>query len=156
MIFAALAGLLIAVYLSLYQLNVFSNVWEPFFGSGSRKVLNSPIAGMLPVPDASLGAFGYLTDVVMALVGGESRWKTMPWAVVIFGVATGPMGLVSILLVISQPVFLNAWCTLCLASAIISVMMISPAMDEVLASLQYLQRVKRNRQSVWKAFWGKL
>jgi len=32
--------------------------------------------------------------------------------------------------------------------------MISPAMDEFLASLQYLQRVKRKQLSVWKAFWG--
>jgi hypothetical protein len=32
--------------------------------------------------------------------------------------------------------------------------MISPALDEFLASLQYLQRVKQNGYSVWKAFWG--
>jgi len=38
---------------------------------------------------------------------------------------------------------------------VISVAMISPAMDELLASLQYLQWVKRSGHSVWKAFWGK-
>ena len=78
----------------------------------------------------------------------------MPWMVIVFGVAVGPLGMVSILLVISQPVFLDAWCSLCLLTAIISVVMISPAMDEMLASLQYLQRVKRSGLSVWKAFWG--
>lgn len=78
----------------------------------------------------------------------------MPWMVIVFGVAVGPLGAISILLVISQPVFLNAWCSLCLLTAVISVVMISPAMDEMLASLQYLQRVKRNGLSVWKAFWG--
>ena len=78
----------------------------------------------------------------------------MPWIVIIFGLAVGPLGIVSIMLVISQPVLIDAWCTLCLTSAIISVVMISPAMDEMLASLQFLQRVKRNKLSVWKAFWG--
>lgn len=154
LIVVALAGLLIAVYLTLYQLNVLSTVWEPFFGNGSRKILHSSIASILPVPDAALGAFGYLLDVVTGVIGGENRWKTMPWVVILFGVAVGPLGLVSILLVISQPVFLHAWCTLCLVSAVISVVMISPAMDELLASLQYLQRVKRKERSVWKAFWG--
>jgi type IV secretory pathway VirB3-like protein len=73
----------------------------------------------------------------------------------LFGIAIGPLGLVSVLLVISQPLIVNAWCTLCIVTAAISVVMISPAMDELLASLQYLQRVKRSGHSVWKAFWGK-
>jgi hypothetical protein len=32
--------------------------------------------------------------------------------------------------------------------------MIGPAMDEFLASLQYLKRQKAAGRSVWKAFWG--
>jgi hypothetical protein len=75
--------------------------------------------------------------------------------VVLFGIATGPLGLVSVLLVILQPVLVGAWCTLCLVTAAISIVMISPAMDELLASLQYLQRVKREGFSWWDAFWGK-
>lgn len=154
LVIVAILGLLISTYLGLYQLRVFETVWEPFFGEGSKTILNSSISKILPVPDALLGAFGYLTDAVTGIIGGQGRWKTKPWIVIVFGVAVGPLGLVSILLVISQPVLLNAWCTLCLTSAVISVVMISPAMDEMLASLQYLQRVKRNGQSVWKAFWG--
>ncbi len=78
----------------------------------------------------------------------------MPWIVVLFGIAVGTLGLVSILLVILQPVVFHSWCTLCLASAVISVFMIGPAMDELLASLQYLKGVKHSGHSVWKAFWG--
>lgn len=156
LIFVAIAGLLIAVYLMLYQLGVISTVWEPFFGNGSRKILHSSLSRILPVPDAMLGAFGYLLDAVTGIIGNQRRWKTMPWMVIIFGVAVGPLGLVSIMLVISQPVLFNAWCTLCLASAVISVVMIGPALDEILASLQYLQRIKKSRRSVWKAFRGKL
>jgi hypothetical protein len=36
-----------------------------------------------------------------------------------------------------------------------SIAMISPAIYEVLASLQYLQKTRREGHSVWDAFWGK-
>ena len=58
------------------------------------------------------------------------------------------------MLVIFQPVLFDAWCTLCLSSALVSVLMIGPAADEVLASLQYLKREHVNGRSVWRAFWG--
>ncbi len=79
----------------------------------------------------------------------------MPWIVIVFGVAVGPLGAVSVLLVIAQPVLYDAFCTLCLASAVVSLAMIGPAMDEVLASLQELARVRRAGGSVWRAFWGR-
>lgn len=150
----AVLGFLIAGYLSLFQLNVLRTVWEPFFGDGSRTILTSRVSHILPVPDAVLGAFGYLLDAVTGIIGGVRRWRTMPWIVVIFGLAVGPLGAVSILLVILQPVMFNAWCTLCLASAVISIVMIGPAMDEMLASLQYLKRVQERGGSLWRAFWG--
>lgn len=150
----ALVGLGIATYLSLFQLQVIPTVWEPFFGNGSKKVLTSGVSKILPIPDAALGAIGYLTDAVAGLIGGVSRWRTMPWIVIVFGLAVGPLGMVSILLVILQPVMFDAWCTLCLASAAVSLIMIGPAMDEMLASLQYMKRVKDAKQSRWKAFWG--
>jgi len=68
---------------------------------------------------------------------------------VLFGVAVGPLGAVSIGLVILQPALFDAFCTLCLASAAISVLMIGPALDEVLASLQYLRREAREGRSWW-------
>lgn len=153
-IVVALVGVGIATYLTMYQLRIFNTVWDPFFGEGSRKILNSKIADLLPVPDALLGAFAYLTDVITGSVGGVNRWKTMPWIVILFGMAVGPLGLVSIMLVVFQPVLFNAWCTLCLTSATISVLMIAPAIDEMLASLQFMQRAKRSGHSLWKSFWG--
>lgn len=116
--------------------------------------MNSPISHVLPVPDAALGAFGYLIDAVGGAIGGKRRWKTMPWIVVFFGIAVGPLGLVSVMLVVFQPVLFDAWCTLCLVTAFISVVMIGPSMDEVLASLQFLKRAKEARKSMWRAFWG--
>ncbi len=153
---AALAalGFCIAGYLALYQWGVFATVWEPFFGDGSRHVLHSFISRLLPIPDGALGALGYVADAVSGLVGPRDRWRRMPWIVVLFGIAVGPLGAVSLMLVIFQPVLFHAWCTLCLTSGLISMLMIGPAMDEVLASLQYLKRARHEGRSLWRAFWG--
>ena len=150
----AVLGTGIAGYLGLFQMHVITSVWEPFFGNGSRTILTSSASSVLPIPDAVLGALGYVVDAVTGAIGGRGRWRTMPWIVVIFGFAVGPLGAVSILLVVLQPVVYGAWCTLCLCSAVISVIMIGPAMDEFLASLQYLGRVGRRGGSRWRAFWG--
>lgn len=150
----ALIGFGISGYLALYQWRVIPRVWDPFFGDGSRVILNSSVSKILPIPDAALGALSYLLDAVAGVIGGKHRWRTMPWVVVLFGVAVGPLGAVSILLVIFQPVLFHEWCTLCLASATVSMLMIGPAMDEMLASLQYLKRVRQRGESLWRAFWG--
>lgn len=105
----AFVGLLISGYLAMYQLGIVSVVWEPFFGGGSREVLNSRFSRVLPVPDAALGAIAYVLDAVTGAIGGQRRWKKMPWIVLLFGLAVGPLGLVSLLLVIIQPVLLDAW-----------------------------------------------
>jgi uncharacterized membrane protein len=152
----AVVGGLLAAYLALYQVRVVGRVWDPFFGRDSERVLDSKISRLLPVSDAALGAFGYLLDAVTGLVGGRRRWRTLPWLVVLFGVLVGPLGVVSIALVIAQPLAVGAWCSLCLATAAISVAMIAPAMDEVLASLQYLKRIRdQDRTHFWPAFWGR-
>jgi uncharacterized membrane protein len=150
---AALVGFVIATYLALFQYGVVNTVWEPFFGDGSATVLESKLSRVLPVSDAALGAAGYLADAIAGVLFGARRWKTAPWIVILFGVAVGPLGLVSILLVIAQPVLYGSFCTLCLVTAAISLAMIPAAVDEVLASLQELRRVQRSGGSVWNAFW---
>lgn len=148
-------GFGIAGYLALYQYRVVSAVGEPFFGRGSELTLNSEISRILPVSDAALGALGYLLDAVTGIIGGRGRWRTMPWLVVLFGILVGPLGAVSVALVIAQPLAVGAWCTLCLVTAVLSVAMIGPAMDEVLACLQHLRRMRR-AGSFWPAFWGRI
>lgn len=150
----ALVGLGIATYLSLFQYGVIDTVWEPFFGEGSRTVLTSRLSEVLPVKDAALGAFGYLGDAVTGVIGGQKRWRTMPWIVIIFGIFVGPLGAISVLLVVAQPTLYGAFCTLCIASAVISLAMIPPAIDEVLASFQDLRRMRQSGGNVWRYFWG--
>jgi hypothetical protein len=53
---------------------VFDGVWEPFFGEGSRKILTSWVSELMhPMPDAALGAFGYLVDAVTGAISGRRR-----------------------------------------------------------------------------------
>ena len=80
-ILAALAfiGFCVAGYLALYQLGLFSTVWEPCFGQGSHKILDSSLSRALPVPDAALGAAVYLADTLLTLSGDAERWRSKPW-----------------------------------------------------------------------------
>lgn len=165
----ALIGAGVATYLALWQYDVIGCVFEPFFHnpdgqSGTEKILGTRLSfpfqhylgiQWLAVSDAALGAFAYLLDAVTGVIGGPSRWRRMPWIVIVFAIFVGPLGLVSVGLTIAQPVLYGQWCTLCLTSAMISVLMIGPAMDEAMASLQYMRRVHdAGDRSWWGVFWG--
>jgi hypothetical protein len=144
-------GFGIASCLSLFQLGVVEAVWEPFFGEGSQRILTSWVSKILqPVPDAALGAVSYLLDATGA-IGGVRRWRIMPWIVILFGLAVRPLGIVSVTLVILQPVLFDSWCTLCLASAIISAVMIGPAMDEFLATIG--PTIYKFAAAGWSSLW---
>ena len=106
--------MLIAGVSALYQLRIADAVFEPFFGDGSERVLDSPVSRALPVPDALLGAAAYVADAVGGILGGPGRWRRRPWLVLAFGFAVGPLGAISIVLVIAQPLLFHAFCTLCL------------------------------------------
>lgn len=154
----AIVGTGIAAYLAAFQEGIVGTVWEPFFGDGSREILLessfSRFFERFIIGDAAIGAIGYLADAVTGAIGGTSRWRRMPWIVIVFGVFVGPFGVISVVLVIIQPVLFDSFCTLCLASAAISLAMIGPAADEILTSLQHLRRVRDQGGSVWRAFWG--
>ena len=146
----AFVGFCVAGYLTLYQLGVLESVWDPFFPNGSPKVL-----GLLePFPDAALGVLAYATEVVLSFVGGKDRWRTMPWTAILFGLVIFSGAVVSVLLMMTQPLFANAWCTLCLSSAVISLVICGWGADEALAALQYLKRVWASGGSIWRALWG--
>ena len=146
----AFLGFCVAGYLTLYQLGLLSSVWDPFFPNGSPKVL-----GLLePFPDAALGALAYGTETVLSFVGGSDRWRTAPWTAILFGFVIFSGAIVSVLLMMTQPLFANAWCTLCLASALISLVICGWGADEALAAVQHLKRVQVSGDSVWRALWG--
>jgi len=72
---------------------------------------------------------------------------------VMFGVLVVPLGVVSIVLVILQPIAVGAWCTLCLVTAAAMLIMISPAIDEVVAMCQFLLGARREGKPLRHTFW---
>jgi uncharacterized membrane protein len=151
----------IASYMALFQWGLITSVWDPFFGHGSETVLRSKAAQTmdrwLHVPDAAFGAWGYLSEAILGLVGSTRRWQYRPWMVLLFGIDVIPLGGVSAILVICQGFVVGAWCTLCLTTAAISLVLVVLAYDEVWASLCYLRRVwqkTHDKQLLWRVFWG--
>ena len=136
----ATIGMLTAGYLALYQMGFISTVWEPFFGHGSKTILDSGLSRALPVPDAFLGAAAYFADALLAFVGKEDRWESHPWIVLANGATSISLGLAAIVLLILQPLVYGNYCTLCIFSAFISINLVGPTMGESLAALQYLGR----------------
>jgi len=132
----------IAKYLTARQLGYIDTVWDPFFDPGTEAVLTSNVSQLFPVSDAGLGALAYTLEFLLTCQGGKARWRTSPWGVLVFGILAVPVSLVSVILIILQPLIVGTWCTLCLVTAFCMLIPIPLAIDEVIASLQYLKRTK--------------
>lgn len=149
----ALAGFLISRYMTAFQLGHVDGLWDPAFGRGSETVVTSEISRAWPIPDAGVGAVTYLVEALTGLIGDRRRWRTMPWLVLGFGLLIVPLGAVSIGFIIIQPIVIGTWCGLCLATAVVSVLMIPYALDELLATTQFLMRCRRAGRPLWRTFW---
>ena len=149
----AFVGFFLSRYLAAYQLGHIAYPWDPFFGDGTRRVLDSDISKAWPISDAGLGATSYMLEALSGFMGGRNRWRTMPWMVVMFGVLVVPLGIVSLVLVMLQPIAVGAWCALCLVTAAAMLIMVAPAVDEVVAMSQFLQGARREGKPFWWIFW---
>ena len=140
--FFAFVCWMISKYLAAFQLGYIDTVWDPFFDPGTKEVLESDVSKLFPVSDAGLGAFAYTLEFLSTCQGGKARWRTSPWSVLIFGLLVIPVSLVSVILIILQPLAVGSWCTLCLVTAVCMLIPIPLAVDEVIATLQYLKHSK--------------
>ncbi len=77
----------------------------------------------------------------------------MPWMVLMFGVLVVPLGITSIALVVMQPVLVGTWCTLCLLTALLMLVMIPLALDEIWAMVQFMMQARRDGKPMWRTFW---
>jgi hypothetical protein len=152
----------IAFYMAAFQWGFVKTVWDPVFGDQTDKVLTSDVAHWMHywfvIPDAALGALAYLGDAVFGLAGSTRRWQYRPWLVIVFGIDVIPLGIVSVILVILQGTVVGQWCFLCLVTAVISLILIWFAYDEVFSCVRYLWRVwrrTRNWSILWWTFWGR-
>lgn len=91
-------------------------------------------------------------EILMAVMGGRDRWRTMPWMVTFFGILVIPLGVVSVYFIIIQPVLLGTWCALCLTAALAMLIMIPLAIDEVVAMGRYLYWSKRRGRPLIRTF----
>lgn len=153
MIATGFLGFIVSRYLAAFQLGYIDSVWDPFFGNSSEEVLNSAMSHSLPISDAGLGTLAYTFEFLMGFMGSPSRWRTMPWMVTIFGILVIPLGLVHIILVISQPLMVGAWCTFCLLAAGIMLPMIPLEVDEVVAMGQHVKKAVKRGDGFWQVFW---
>lgn len=158
----ATIAFLIATYMGLYQWGLIRSVWDPVFGRQSMDVLDSDVSHKITswflIPDSILGALAYLGDIIFALAGSCRRWHDRPWLVIVFGLDVIPLGIVSAILIFMQGFVVDAWCFLCLITAVISLILVVLAYDEVWSSLLFLARVwKRSKKFsiMWDTLWGR-
>jgi len=130
----AFGGLLVAGYLSLFQLGVFDSAWDPFFDPRPVLELTEPL------PDAVAGVLAYGAELVLLAIGGPERWRTAPWTCLALGLVLSAGAVVSIALIVIQPAVAGAWCTLCLVSAALSLLLFALGIGEARAAYQQLRR----------------
>jgi uncharacterized membrane protein len=149
----ALLGFFLSRQMAAFELGHVASLRDPFFGLGTQSVLTSAVSRSFPIPDAGLGAFAYMVEFLMGFMGDKARWRTMPWMVTFFGILVVPLGVVSIMLIILQPLAVGAWCTPCLIAAVAMLIMIALTLDEVVAMVGFLVQARREGQPFWRTFW---
>lgn len=156
----ALIGLLVSRYLTAYQLGQVDGVWEPFFPglpddpgkNGTEAIITSEVSEAFPIPDAALGGYTYALEIVTGIIGTRARWRTMPWLVFLFGMMIVPLSVVSISFVIIQPIVIGTWATLTLVAAAAMLLQIPYAVDELIATMQFMRRRVRKGRSLLRVF----
>jgi len=139
LIVLALIGVAIAAYLAAFQIGLVGRVWDPLFGSGSERVLTSAIARLLPVPDAALGGAAYAVDAILGIAIATGAGPDRPLRLALATVAS--LGAVtSVVLTVLQPLVAHAFCSLCLASAAVSIALAIGAVAEASATSQEVHR----------------
>jgi hypothetical protein len=132
---------------------------ERLLGDAGRVLLAAhrpaaPPYGTAAVPWTAFAAAGYALAAIVVLLGGARRWRTAPWLVLLCGAVVAALGAAGVLLVAWQPLVHGTWCAACVVAAAVGITLVSPAMEEVLASLQHLARTWYEGGSVWCAFRG--
>src|SRR5690606_14560468 len=120
--------------------------------NGTEEIITSSVSQAWPVPDAALGGYTYMLEIITGIIGSRARWRTMPWLVFLFGLMIIPLGIVSITFVIIQPIVIGTWSTLALIGAAAMLLQIPYSLDEVLAVLQFLRRRMQAGKSLLRVF----
>lgn len=140
----AVAGACVAGYLSAVQLGWVDHAWDPIFGDGTDRVIESSVAKIVPFPDALLGVLGYLVEAALALAGGTFRWRRRPWVALAFELVALAFGVAGLGLLAIQGLVVHAWCSWCLASAVLSwAILLVTRGTEALAAARIVREARR-------------
>jgi nucleoside-diphosphate-sugar epimerase/uncharacterized membrane protein len=158
-IMLAFVGLFCSMSMAAFQLGYVDTVWDPFFDggdgmTGTARVITSDISEAFPVPDAGLGAIVYMLEILLGVIGGRQRWRTMPWVVAAFGLLIVPLGIVSITFIVIQPILIGTWCALCLIAAAAMLMQIAYSLNELVATGQFLSRRHKAGSALLQVFFS--
>jgi len=147
---AALAaiGLLDALYLTLYQWGAWP-VWDPFFDSARVLDLTHP------VPDALAGVLAYGAELLLLALGGADRWRRLPWTCLALGAVLCTGAVVSVALIVLQPALAGTFCTLCLLSAAISLVLFALGIGEARAAWRHVRGELAAGTALGDAVWGR-
>src|SRR5690606_18673844 len=108
--------------------------------NGTEEIITSAVSEAWPVPDAALGGYTYMLEILTGIIGSRARWRTMPWLVFLFGLMIVPLGVVSNTFVIIQPIVIGTWSTLALIGAAAMLLQMPYSLDDLMALLQLLRR----------------
>lgn len=127
----ALFGLLIAVYMLLYKLQVIGTV---ACGSGSCETVQaSPWAVFLGIPVPAWGVAGYLLILVLAFAGLQPNLVDNKLvSALLLGSATVAFAF-SVYLSAVEAFLIHAWCRWCIGSAIVATLIFLSALPEISA-----------------------
>ncbi len=135
---------LIARYLAAYHYTYINTLPDPLFGDTAAHSVSAY---------AAIGASLYTILTMVGCKGGSRRWHTMPWMVLLFGALVVGGGVISSLCVLFQPLTEGSWSSWGILEAVVVLLMIAFAMDEVMATLQFLIQAKKDGKSFKWTFW---
>jgi nucleoside-diphosphate-sugar epimerase/uncharacterized membrane protein len=154
----AFLGFFLSRHMAAYQLGHIDAAWDPIFTgtrpglSGTEDVITSDVSEAFPIPDAGMGAIVYALEILLGMMGAAHRWRTMPWVVAAFGVLIVPLGIVSVLFIIIQPIIIGTWCLPCLLAAGAMLLQAAYAANEFVATGQFLWRRRKRGRPLLKIF----
>jgi uncharacterized membrane protein len=113
----SLIGIFVALYLLLWKVGVLGAL--ACSSNGCETVQTSEYSDFLGVPVALYGVAGFVTLLVVSLVGLQPRWLVRREPTILVTVLSGVGVVFSAYLTYIEASVIDAWCEWCVASAII-------------------------------------
>ncbi len=123
-------GLLDSLYMLAYHEGWIDSLVCPFFGEGCNIVGRSKQARHFGIPNAAIGAVGYIVTGTLALAGGKVSSNVEPLRTAALAGTSAAAALASAVLTWEQKSKTKAWCFWCLTSSAIHALILPLAIAE--------------------------